>query len=207
MELLDLKTAWQQRSMDPIPDRPNRETMRTVAARLEDIHRTLRRRDRREIGAAVAGIVIFGAWFWTVPGVVSRVGAAVVVAGSVLIIAKIVRAARSGQREPQPHLEMREFCASERGRIGAQIRLLQSVLWWYLLPDLLGANLFVFGFTGLTAMGFGFLAFTVLITVILYRLNVRAVRERLVPVKDELDALLAEFEKDPPAPDGVQSPA
>jgi hypothetical protein len=127
MELLDLKSAWQKQSMESIPDRPNREIVRTIAARLEDIHRKIRWRDLREISAAIVGIIIFGAWFWTVPGVVSRTGAALVVAGSVLIIVKIVRA-RFGRREQRPHLEMREFCANERNRINPQIRLLQSVL-------------------------------------------------------------------------------
>lgn len=164
-----------------------------VMAKLEDIHRTLRRRDRREIGAAAAGIIIFGAWFWTVSGVVSRIGAAVMVAGSVLIIAKIAWA-RSGKGE-QRYLQTCEFCASERDRINAQIRLLQSALWWYLVPNLLGANLFVFGFTGFNVVGIGFLAVTLVLGLILYRLNVVAARERLLPVKEELDLLLAEIEK------------
>jgi hypothetical protein len=194
MELLDLKAAWQQQSMESIPDRPNREIVRMVTARLEDIHRTLRWRDRREIGAATVGIIAFGAWFWTVPGVVSRIGAAIVVAGSVLIIAKIAWA-RSGKREQRPYLQMREFCVSERDRITAQIRLLQSALWWYLTPNILGANLFVFGFTGFNVVGIGFLALSLVLGLILYRLNVRAASERLVPVKNELDLLLAEIEK------------
>jgi hypothetical protein len=194
MELLDLKAAWQQQSMEIMPDRPNREIMGMLAARLEEIHRTLRRRDRREIGAAIVGIIGFGAWFWTVPEVVSRIGAAIVVAGSILIIVKLAWA-RSGGHEQRPHLQMCEFCASERDRINAQIRLLQSAFWWYLLPNLLGANLFVFGFTGFNVAGIGFLAATLLIGLVLYRLNVRAARERLAPVKDELDLLLAEIEK------------
>jgi hypothetical protein len=194
MELTDLKATWQQHSAESIPDRSNREIVKTVAARMEEIHRTIRRRDQREIGAATTGIVIFGFWFWTVPGIVSRIGAAMIVAGSVLIIAKIVRA-RPGKREQRPLLKMREFCASERDRIQAQIRLLQSALWWYLVPNILGANLFVFGFTGLTAAGIGFLAFTLVLGWILYQLNVRAARKRLVPVKIELDLLIAEIDE------------
>jgi hypothetical protein len=194
MELLDLKSAWQKQSMESIPDRPNREIVRTIAARLEDIHRKIRWRDLREISAAIVGIIIFGAWFWTVPGVVSRTGAALVVAGSVLIIVKIVRA-RFGRREQRPHLEMREFCVSERDRINAQIRLLQSVLWWYIVPNFLGTNLFVFGFTGFHLVGIGFLVGSLTLGLVLYLVNVRAARERLVPLKNELDVLLDEIEK------------
>lgn len=194
MELLDLKSAWRQRSMESIPDRPNREIARTITARLEDIHRKIRWRDCREIVAATVGIILFGVWSWTVPGVVSRIGAVVVVAGSVLIIAKIVRA-RSRKHEQQPHLEMREFCVSERDRINAQIRLLQSVLWWYIAPNFLGTNLFVFGFTGFSLAGIGFLVVSLALGLILYLVNVHAARERLVPLKDELDLLLDEIEK------------
>jgi hypothetical protein len=205
MELLDLKAAWRHQSMESIPDTPNREIVRMVAATLEDIHRTLRWRDRREIGAATVGIIAFGAWFLTVHGVVSRIGAAVMVAGSVLIIAKIAWA-RTGKREQRPHLQMREFCASERDRINAQIRLLQSALWWYLMPNLLGANLFVFGFTGFNVAGIGFLALSLLLGLILYRVNVRAAREQLVPVKNELELLLAEIEKKEALPGNSLNP-
>ncbi len=195
MEFDKIKEVWQAEAVLALPDRANQEIMNVITARLGKIHQTIRWRDVREIGAAIVSILLFGAWFWTVPSVISRSGAAVVVAGSMLIIARLSWAHRRA-RQAESGLTMREFCAAERDRIDAQIRLLQSTLWWYLGPTLLGTNLFVFGFTGFNAWGIGFLAVTLILGLILYRLNMAAARLRLLPVKNELEQLLAEIEKD-----------
>jgi hypothetical protein len=194
MEFDNLKTAWQQRSVEGVPDRPNRELATAVRARLESLQSTIRWRDCREISAAIAGIIVFGIWFWTEPGIVTRIGAAVMVAGSVLIIARLLWA-RWGSRQERSHLQMREFCTTERDRIDAQIRLLRSVPWWYLGPTLLGTNLYVFGLVGYHAAAIGYLVFTLALGLALSRLNMRAVRKQLAPIKQELDLLLVEIEE------------
>lgn len=200
MEFDKIKEAWQEEAILALPDRPNQEIISTITDRLGEIHQTIRWRDFREIGAAVVSIILFGAWFWSVPGAVSRAGAAVVVAGSMLIITRLAWAHR-WKRQAELCLTMREFCSVERDRIAAQIRLLQSTLWWYLGPTLLGVNLFVFGFTGFNAWGIGFLAVTMVLGLILYRLNMDTARRRLLPVKHELEQLLAEIEKNACSPD------
>lgn len=194
MELNTLKLAWQQQPEEFQPGMSNLEIMRTITARLDKVHRTVRWRDSREITAAIANIFIFGVWFWTVPQLLSRVGAAVVIAGSVLIIARIAWTHPRKRRAP-PYLQMREFCIAERDRLDAQIRLLRSTLWWYFGPNLLGVNLFVVGVTGFNIWGFSCLAGTLALGLFLYRLNVQASRRRLLPIKNELDLLLAEIEK------------
>lgn len=194
MEFENIKKAWQEEVNPALPDRPDRETIRIVKARLEKIHQTIRRRDYREIGAAAVSVIIFGAWSLTVPAMVSKLGAAIVMAGSVLIVGRLVWAHIKGGKA-KPHLEMYEYCSTERDRIEAQIRLLRSTFWWYLGPNLLGTNLFVFGFTGYNAWGLGFLAVSLVLGVVLYKLNVDAARHRLAPVMNELSQLLADIEK------------
>ncbi len=194
MELEHLKSAWQQQPAEALPDRSNREIVNAILARLENVQRVIRWRDAREITAAIAGIVLFGIWFWTEHAITARIGCAIIVAGSVLIIVRLLMA-HSRKRRPPLHLQVREYCTTERGRLDAQIRLLRSVLWWYLGPSVLGSNLFVFGLIGWNAVEIVFLVFSLALCVVLYRINLRAVRNRLMPLKRELDLLISELDR------------
>jgi len=191
MEFEDLKSLWQHQTTPAFAGRSKLEIEAAIRARLTRLNRTVLARDFREIAAAALCLIIFGCWFWETSRIVSRIGAAVVVLGNLLILFRIVRARFNGPK-PHPYLEMQAFFTYERGRIHAQIRLLESVLWWYLGPSLIGTNLYVFGLTGLSAISFAFLALSAGLSFLLYRLNQRAVKSRLVPVQDALDALLAE---------------
>ena len=194
MELDDLKSLWRQQPPETFATRPNHEIVNAVAARLEDVRRAIRRRDCREITAAFAGIVLFGIWFWTEHAIVSRIGCAIIIAGSVIIIVRLLMA-HSGKWRQRLHLEVREYCAAERDRMDVQIRLLRSMPWWYLGPSFLGSNLFVIGLIGWNAVEIGFLVFSLALSLVLYWLNLRAVRDRLAPMKLELDHLLSELER------------
>jgi len=194
MELDHVKSAWRQQPVEALPNRSNREIVNAILARVENVQRVIRWRDTREITAAIAGIVLFGIWFWTERAITARIGCAIIVAGSALIIVRLLMG-HSRKRRPPLHLQVREYCATERDRLDVQIRLLRSVLWWYLLPSVLGSNLFVFGLIGWNAVEMGFLVFTLVLCVVLYRVNLRAVRSRLMPLKQELDLLISELDR------------
>jgi len=193
MEFDKLKSAWQERPVENFPGQPDREIVDAVLARLDSVQQVIRRRDGREIGAAIGSIVLFGIWFWTEHAWAARLGCAIIIAGSVLIIVRLL-AAHSRNRRPRLHLRLREYCAAERDRVEVQIRLLRSVLWWYLAPSVVGSNLFVFGLIGWHAVGVGFLIFSLALGAVLYRMNLRAVRIRLMPLKQELDYLISELD-------------
>ncbi len=192
MGLDDLKTAWQRPGEDAVDDGADRETAATIRARLLRIRRTVVFRDAAETLVALLVIFIFGRLFWIVRAPAARIGIALIIAGSILIITRLTLA-RGWNRRPKPPLNVKEFFLAESERIDAQIHLLQSVPWWYLGPVLLGTNLFAFGVSGPGAVSLIFLVSTVVLGWFLYRLNLRAVRERLVPVKNELARLLEEL--------------
>ena len=112
----------------------------------------------------------------------------------------IIALARRGRHKSQAQLSLAEYFRAERERVQAQISLLRSVPLWYLGPILLGANLFVAGFKGFFPEAFGFLVVSLLLSVLIYWLNLRAVRRHLLPMRRELDSLIGELE-----PNGDQS--
>lgn len=189
MELDGLKKTWQNRPMDVLPERPADEMVSSIKARLKKLNRTVFWRDVMEIGCSLGLILFFGKMIWAVRGATSRIGAAVIIAGLILIIAKL-RGARRKEKKNEPAVSLKEFLSAERAGIDAQIRLLRSVLWWYIGPPILGANLFFVGTRGLSLASLGYLIATLTLAAFIYWLNLTAVKKKLLPLREELDRLL-----------------
>ena len=87
-------------------------------------------------------------------------------------------------------LSVREYYEREVRSVDQQIELIRGVLWWYILPGFVGANLVYFGASpSLLASGAYFVA-TLLFCVGVWWWNQRAVDKDLLPVREEIGALL-----------------
>ncbi len=133
------------------------------------------------------------------------------VAGGALFVALFFIVDRLLQRNRQPHEDqpLVEFITQSIDQNDHQIWLLRNVFWWYLLPPgigiavVLGDSLYIFLVTDgpsqfriwavlyLAAVALG----CVLIYRWVYRRNQRAVRDDLLPRKQELSDLLDMFTK------------
>jgi len=190
MNLDEMKQAWQE---DPAPGSPPPGLVAQVRERSAKLDRTIRRRDRRETAAAVLLALFFLAALPS-SGPLTRVGILLIVATAVLIVVKL-RRARRGAATVDPGAPLTISLERERERVGAQIRLLRTVLWWYILPLAVGVVL-VFG----GGVGWGPLAAAYFMAVavgawIVHALNQRAVQSELVPRYEELDALVRQLER------------
>jgi hypothetical protein len=75
-----------------------------------------------------------------------------------------------------------------------QIQLSRSVLWWYIAPGILGANLVFIGTGASRNESLGYGIFTLLFAWGVYALNMRAVTKHLVPHREELANVLTQLE-------------
>ena len=113
--------------------------MKMLFDKVDALERNVRRRDMSEYAAACFVMAFFGwrAAVTTEPLV--RIGAVIVVLGSIFIILWSRRAAtpsfRRGINSDRP---VAEFCARELSRVEAQLRLLRTVAWWYVEPTIVG---------------------------------------------------------------------
>ncbi len=190
-EMDRFKTAWQRQMADDGADVPG-AAVASVERRLQAMHRSVRRRDLLETGTALA-MIIFSLWLMvTLHGTLVHVGAAVIVGGMVLIVAKLARARGTGA-SAGTDVTVRDFCKTELASVDAQIRLLTSVAWWYLAPLTLGVNLVFVGVRGPTLHSLGYLAVTLLLAAFVYRLNQMAVTHKLRPIREQLVAILEEM--------------
>lgn len=186
----DAKRLWRTGDEDAGREMPDAELLAMVKRRSARLERQVRRRDLLEIVAAGVVCVLFTPLLFDASWV-TRAGVILFVLGSALILVRLHRARRGA---PDPTAPLGRALRTERARVDAQIRLLESVLWWYIAPLALGVVLVFVGSEGLSWTSLTYTAVVLAGGVWIHRLNRRAARVELAPHREDLDRLLARLE-------------
>jgi hypothetical protein len=165
-----------------------------VCRKVERMEAAILRRDSIETLVAVAAAFSFGLMVLSVESFVYKLGAAIIVVGACYITCKLHHT-RTVRAPSQLDNSVREFCKTEMERADRQIHLLRTVLWWYISPILIGANLVFVGGNGLGLASVTYCVLTLLVSWWLYALNQKAVAKSLLPVRDELSELLRQLDE------------
>lgn len=191
MNLDDARRDWQAQTVLEAPRMPEDEMLELVKGSSNAFDRSIARRDRREMLAAIVVMVLFLPLLVTGPWL-TRAGVLVVLAALALIFTKL-GAARRLEASERVDLSLAELLEGERAKVNSQIRLLESVVSWYIIPPTVGAMLVVIGLEGLSWFTIGYAAFALAIAVWIYRLNQHAVRRELRPRRSEIERLIREL--------------
>lgn len=169
------------------------ELLRLVKEKADAFDTRIRRRDLLESVAAAAVFLFFGWLAWHDPSPLVRTGALIIMGGSALIYWKL-RHARTRHADPSLDRPVADVLRTERAKVDEQIRLLETVLWWYIAPLLLGLLLVTVGDNG--GSTFTLVYGTVILAGAagIYVLNQRAVKNDLRPRREELTRLLEQVE-------------
>lgn len=190
----ELPQEWSHREQSVLPvDVPRDDAIAQICRKVEKLNGVLDRRDLAETGAAVFVAIAFSGMTFTMKPLISRLGAGLVVLSALYIIYKLWRA-RTVVPRAAMDAPLKDFCAQEIDRIERQVGLLKSVLWWYIAPIIVGANLVMVGVAQLGWFSVVYLILSSLFGWFVYWLNQRAVDKSLVPPRDELRALLVDLE-------------
>lgn len=128
-------------------------------ARAFDAH--IRARDRREIAAAAIVFVVF-VWPLATGSWLTRAGALTAMVGCIMTVL-LLRRGRTRHPPAAADQPLTVVLAAECARVDAQIRLLRSVLWWYVSPIAVGVILIFAGVAGLSWATLIYAVVTVLI--------------------------------------------
>jgi MFS family permease len=194
MNLDDAKALWSSDNEPTDPDMSTQslsqsELLQQVKAQSAAFDRTIRQRDWTESVAAAAVSVFFGWLAWHDPSTLVTAGALLVVAGSALIFGRL-RYARTRFTAPSANEPVRQRLERERAKVDAQIRLLSSVLWWYIAPLLAGLLLMTVGDNGWSVFTVVYGTGAIAGAAAIYVINQRAVARDLRPRRETLTHLL-----------------
>jgi hypothetical protein len=193
MTLDDWKDPWQAADHATDAGLSDEELLRLVKERAEAFDEEVRRRDRRE-GIAAALVALFFSTMLLDPSWLVRIGALMVI-GSSAFVYWTLRRARTGYAPPSRDQPVAEALRAERENVDEQIRLLERVLWWYLLPPGVGLLMVVAGDAGLSWFTLGYGGVVAALGGGIYYLNQREVRTHLRPRREELTRLLRQVEE------------
>lgn len=192
MSLDDAKAYWWSQHDAGTPPLSDDDILALVKSEAKRFDRRILFRDLREMIAAGVAVVLIAPSALHA-NLLTRLGVVVLIAALVLIAVKLRRARRmpgaAGMEQPAALV-----LEGERSKMDAQIRLLESVLWWYLGPIWLAVVMIIAGRAGASWLTLGCTAVVTLLSLALYQLNMHAARRYLRPRRDELSRLLAEVD-------------
>lgn len=180
--------------------------------KMNQIEKNIKKRDRREIIASVIGIIIAIYLAYVVPFPISKLACVMSIGWFVYVIHKF----RVSKKETIPldvTLPFRKQLENQKTNMQQQAHLLDTVLYWYVLPPFIVNVLFIMGWGDPNAIGWDhFLANmfrgmtvaaklkTLAILALFYGLvlwiNKHAVKTKLRPIIQDLDQLIDKLDSE-----------
>ncbi len=171
--------------------------MESVLKNSRKVERQILFRDLRETLIAIALIIFFGYELYKLPQVLAKFGSGTIIASCALIIYRLLRARQISQNETVTS-EIRQNLEISLQKTRKQIKLLNSVIWWYLFPIFTGMIIFNIPFLKKFYIMAGFVIFLATIFAWIYFLNKRAVKKYLMPMEENLRQALKEISGENP---------
>lgn len=180
--------------------------------KMNQIEKDIRKRDRREIIASIIGIIMAMYLAYVVPFPISKAASLLCAIWFGYVIYKL----RSTKKSAIPvdlTLPFRRQLEDQKANIQQQAQLLDTVLYWYVLPPYLVNVLFILGWGDPTAIGWDhFLAgmfssltlsgklialgFLAVFYGFIVWLNKHAVKVRYKPIIQDLDKLIHQLDSE-----------
>ena len=152
----------------------------------------IKQRDRSETSVAIFMILVFGGLFFVFPQVLAKIGAVIIILSCTLIIFRLIRARKVNEKQ-ETSSEIKHHLLVSLQQVRQQINLLNTVLWWYLLPLFIGVLCVYYG---LSKSLISRVVYTVIVMVMygyIWYLNKEAVRKKLKPLEADITQTLKEL--------------
>jgi len=177
--------------------------MLEVQSKLDSFDRAVKRRDWIEMGAAGIMIPIFAYETYRQPNFLAKIGAFWIILYLAFVVFKLLNTKTTKPKEVGSYLE---YLKQNKTYLEGQRNMLDTVLYWYILPALIGALIMMTGILDLFAKSWReiigmkklWMALPVFsgISVFILWINKRAVKKELNPRIEKVDELLKLLDQD-----------
>jgi hypothetical protein len=166
-----------------------------VQSNVDDLHKKIKFRDSGEQLAALVLVPIFAYYAYIVPFAWSKVASVLIILWTIYVIIRLRNAKKQKPGEfTEPYLE---YLYKTRDYLNVQKQLLDSVIYWYILPCATLVMLFTLGpgITGRWSKIIMMGVFDFFVAIVTYILNKRAVKKQIIPRLDKIETLISLMEK------------
>ena len=190
MSLDDLRQQWQNQVHQSMPSLELQRVLAAVQRRCDKLEHSIHWRDIREILAALFVVAAFGPmWPIVRASRIAVLGVLIIVAGMALIVYVLLSSRKAAPL--RLNASALEFARQRLTWLDGQIHLLRTVPWWYVAPIFVGCLLIFWGLAGGRPLAFGLFALIdVAVAVLIIGLNRQAVRNELLPVREDVARLI-----------------
>jgi hypothetical protein len=192
----ELVKIWQSSSNQERIKFEKSRLMIDVQAGIDRFHRKIKFRDMTEQLAIILVAPVFIYSAFTTPHLLSKIASVLIVIWGIFVAVRL-RMARKHQPVPFTEAYL-GYLNKTKVYLGIQKQLLDSILYWYILPGFCLVSLFLLGpidepekLPGAIKVFAG----NVIVAVVIYVLNKRAVTKEVVPKIEKVDELIAVMEK------------
>ncbi len=175
-----------------------------------NLDKVIRKRDMREIGASVFGIILFGYFAYELPFWVSKVGCSLSIGWFVYIVYKF-RNNRKTKLQVDLTLPFKVQLERQQKNIKQEAHFLNSVFYWYVLPPFIANLIIIFGAGDPSLYDWNprldllpitleskitMICFLALFSGFVVWLNKRAVKKTLNPIIDEINRIQEQLDNE-----------
>jgi membrane protein implicated in regulation of membrane protease activity len=187
----DLKTIWQGINKSELVKTDINSLNSELKGKLQNIDKKIKRRDITEISTAALMILIFGYLAFRYDNILLKVGASVIVAGMLLIIYRLLT---SNKKSPDINsTPVIDYLTDRKRYLEKQTRLINSVLYWYILPCYSGMVIMFLGFNTTTIHTTINILFATVVCIVIYIMNKRAVKKDLLPLLKQTEEAINNY--------------
>jgi hypothetical protein len=183
---------------------PNQERVKFEKSRLmievqssmDHFHKQVKYRDLREQIAVIIVIPFFAYAAYSIPHLLTKLASVLIIGWAVYVFFRLRNAKK---HKPGAFTETYiEYLYKTRAYLQIQKQLMDSVVYWYILPGMLLVILFLMGFIGIPGKARGIMKVSIanaLLAVVTYFLNKRSVKRQIMPRLEKVDQLIKVMEK------------
>ena len=184
-----LKCLWQEQKPSGEPALTADEQIAAMRKKMASLHRGLNKTDFWGSAVYAAVTVPFMIYIFTTPYFAARIGYLIIIGGMLFASWKSIRRRRS---IPQPIADapVMEWLKYDLAKVRQHAEDSRTLLWWYLLPFLIGMNVSTWGMPVELMAKIPISLLAALIAAVTYWLNQRVWRKQWLPMQQELESLL-----------------
>ena len=183
-----------------------------VNEKMNKLEKAIRKRDTVDLITSIVSIPLFGYMAYTVPFPITKIGIILAMIGFVWIIIK--RRNHQKLKSPiSPDMSFRDQLKSQKSRLRNEVRLLDTVLYWFLIPGFIPYTISILGLGDPAAYGWsnaiidqilplpfiyklGYLFFALVVFAAIYWANKRVIKKTLKPMIQDIENAQLQLENE-----------